>query len=121
MAPILRLACATLLILGLPVLLCSQATYTAQLTGTVTDSSGGVVAGAKVILTDEATNIEVTATTDDRGVYGFSSVRPGSYTLRVEAKDFATVERKELILAVSQRATLDVTLKPGAVLSSVTV
>ena len=86
MAPILRLACAALLILGLPALLCSQATYTAQLTGTVTDSSGGVVAGVKVILTDEATNIEATATTDDRGVYGFTGVRPGSYMLRVEAK-----------------------------------
>jgi len=121
MAPILRLACATLLILGLPALLCSQATYTAQLTGTVTDSSGGVVAGAKVILSDEATNIEATATTDDRGVYGFTGVRPGSYMLRVEAKDFATVERKDLVLAVNQRATLDVTLNPGAVLASVTV
>jgi hypothetical protein len=121
MAPILRLACATLLILGLPALLCSQATYTAQLTGTVTDSSGGVVAGVKVILTDEATNIEATATTDDRGVYGFTGVRPGSYMLRVEAKDFATVERKNLVLAVNQRATLDVTLNPGAVLASVTV
>lgn len=121
MAPILRLACATLLILGLPALLCSQATYTAQLTGTVTDSSGGVVAGAKVILTDEATNIEATATTDDRGVYGFTGVRPGSYMLRVEAKGFATVERKNLVLAVNQRATLDVTLNPGAVLASVTV
>ena len=121
MAPVLRLACAMLLVLGLPALLCSQATYTAQLTGTVTDSSGGVVAGAKVILTDEATNIEATATTDDRGVYGFTGVRPGSYMLRVEAKDFTPVERKGLVLAVNQRATLDVTLSPGAVLASVTV
>jgi hypothetical protein len=121
MAPILRLACAALLILGLPALLCSQATYTAQLTGTVTDSSGGVVAGAKVILTDQATNIEATATTDDRGVYGFTGVRPGSYMLRVEATGFSTVERKDLVLAVNQRASLDVTLKPGAVLATVTV
>src|SRR5215472_7190581 len=121
MVPVLRLACAMLLVLGLPAFVCSQATYTAQLTGTVTDSSGGVVAGAKVILTDEATNIEATATTDDRGVYGFTGVRPGSYMLRVEAKDFTPVERKGLVLAVNQRATLDVTLSPGAVLASVTV
>jgi hypothetical protein len=121
MAPVLRLACAMLLVLGLPALLCSQATYTAQLTGTVTDSSGGVVPGAKVILTDEATNIEATATTDDRGVYGFTGVRPGTYVLRVEAKGFTTVERKGLVLAVNQRAALDVTLNPGAVLASVTV
>jgi len=121
MVPVLRLVCAMLLVLSLPALLCSQATYTAQLTGTVTDSSGGVVSGAKVILTDEATNIEATATTDDRGVYGFTGVRPGSYMLRVEAKGFTPVERKGLVLAVNQRATLDVSLNPGAVLASVTV
>src|SRR5215475_11807059 len=118
MAPVLRFACAILLILGLPVLVCSQATYTAQLTGTVTDSSGGVVVGAKVILTDEATNIVSTATTDDRGVYAFTGVRPGSYMLRVEAKDFTPVERKNLVLAVNQRATLNMTLNPGGISTS---
>jgi hypothetical protein len=43
-----------------PVILFAQANYTTQLTGTVTDSSGGVVSGAKVIVTDDATNIAAT-------------------------------------------------------------
>jgi hypothetical protein len=110
-----------LLILLAPLILAAQANYTAQLSGTVTDSSGGVVAGAKVIVTDDATNIAVTATTDDRGFYVVTGLRPDTYSLRVEANNFAAVERKGLVLAVNQRATLDVTVTPGTVSASVTV
>src|SRR5579871_5619774 len=117
----LRSALALLALLSAPLLLRAQATYTAQLTGTVTDSSGGVVVGAKVVLTDEATNIASATATDDRGVYAFTGLRPTSYSLRVEALNFAAVERKGVALAVSQRATLDFTLVPGTVSASVTV
>ncbi len=110
-----------LLILFVPVILAGQANYTAQLSGTVTDSSGGAVAGAKVIVTDDGTNIPANAATDEHGAYVFTGLRPGSYTLRVEANNFATVERKGLVLAVNQRATVDVTVTPGTVSTSVTV
>ena len=116
-----RSAFLALLLVCLPAVALSQANYTAQLTGTVTDSSGGVVIGAKVALTDEATNIASNTVTDDRGVYTFTGIRPASYTLRVEAPNFAAVERKGLVLAVNQQATLDFTLVPGAVSESVTV
>jgi hypothetical protein len=121
MSTILRVTLTILLAMGTPALLFCQATYTAQLTGTVTDSSGGVLAGAKVILTDEATNIAATAYTDEQGVYVFTGLRPGSYMLRVEANNFASVERKNLVLAVNQRASLNVTLNPGSISASVTV
>jgi hypothetical protein len=114
MSTILRVTLTILLAMGTPALLSCQATYTAQLTGTVTDSSGGVLAGAKVILTDEATNIAATADTDEQGVYVFTGLRPGSYMLRVETYNFASVERKNLVLAVNQRASLNVTLNPGS-------
>src|SRR5215475_11977906 len=110
-----------LLILFAPVILAAQANYTAQLSGTVTDSSGGAVAGAKVIVTDDATSVAVTATTNDQGLYVVTGLRPSTYTLRVEANNFASVERKGLVLAVSQRATLDITVTPGTVSTSVTV
>jgi Cna protein B-type domain. len=118
---ILRVTLTILLAMGTPALLLCQATYTAQLTGTVTDSSGGVLAGAKVILTDEATNIAARADTDEQGVYVFTGLRPGSYMLRVEASNFAPIERKNLVLAVNQRASLNVTLNPGSISASVTV
>ena len=116
-----KLLCLLSLLLVLPALLAAQSTFTAQLSGVVADSSGGVVAGAKVVLTDDSTNIAVTSITDDRGTYFFTGLRPSSYTLRVEATNFATVERKGVVLAVSQQATLDFVVSPGSVSTSVTV
>src|SRR5689334_11674600 len=109
------------LISGLGTRLAAQATYTAQLTGVVTDASGGVVPGAKVTLTDQATNVSQSYATDGRGVYVFTGIRPGTYDIRVEAPKFGTRERKGMVLAVSQQATLDFTLSPTSVSESVTV
>jgi len=116
-----RATLAFLILLPAPLLLSAQANYTAQLSGTVTDSSGGVVPGAKVIVTDDATNIPVTAITDEHGAYVVTGLRPATYTFRVEANNFSAVERKSLVLAVNQRATLDITVTPGSVSSSITV
>ncbi|HVS87933.1 MAG TPA: TonB-dependent receptor [Candidatus Acidoferrum sp.] len=99
----------------------AQSTYTAQLTGVITDSSGGVIASAKVTLTDEATNVPASATTNDKGIYVLTGLRPGRYTLRAEATGFAPSERRGITLAVSQQTTLDLTLSPVGVAESVTV
>ncbi|HEY2117707.1 MAG TPA: TonB-dependent receptor [Candidatus Acidoferrum sp.] len=99
----------------------AQATFTGQLTGVVTDSSGGVIAEAKVTLTDEATNVGATSTTDSRGIYVFTGIRPGTYTIKVAAAGFGTLERKNLVVAVSQQATLDFTMSPRGVSESITV
>src|ERR1700732_1909105 len=72
----------------------AQATYTAQLTGVVTDASGGVVPGARVMLTDEATNLGTTHATDAHGIYVFTGVRPATYSIRVEAPGMAAQDRK---------------------------
>jgi len=99
----------------------AQSTYTAQLTGVVTDSSGGVIPGAKVTLVDEGTNVPSTHETDGRGTYVFTGIRPSTYTIRVDAPNMNTQERKGVILAVSQQATLDFTLSPRGVAETVTV
>ena len=109
------------MISGLGTRLAAQATYTAQLTGVVTDASGGVVPGAKVTVTDQATNVSQSYATDGRGVYVFTGIRPGTYDIRVEAPNLGTRERKGMILAVSQQATLDFTLSPTSISESVTV
>src|SRR5882762_2450520 len=101
--------------------LAGQSSYKAQLSGTVTDATGAVVPGAKVILTDDGTGIGTTFVTDNRGVYVFTGVRPAAYTIRVEALNFKTQERKGLALAVSQQATLDFILSPREVTEMVTV
>src|SRR5580693_49536 len=99
----------------------AQSTYTAQLTGVVTDSSGGVIPGAKVTLIEEGTNVASTHQTDGRGTYVFTGIRPSTYTIRVDAPNMNTQERKGVILAVSQQATLDFTLAPRGVAETVTV
>ncbi len=98
-----------------------QANYTAQLTGVVSDSSGAVIPGVKVTLTEESTNLGVMHETDSRGIYVFTGLRPSVYRIRVEAPQLAAQERKDVVLAVSQQATLDFTLNPGVVSESVTV
>jgi Carboxypeptidase regulatory-like domain/TonB dependent receptor len=99
----------------------AQSSYTAQLSGVITDSSGGVVVGAKVVIKDEGTNIATTSLTDSRGTYAFTGLRPSTYTLSVEALNFAMLERKGVVLGVSQEATLDLVVNPGTVSTSVTV
>lgn len=108
-------------LLVLPCLSFAQANYTSQLSGVISDQSGGVVPGAKVTLTDDSTNISSTTTTDDRGTYVFTGMRPSTYTLRVEATNFATIERKNVVLAISQQSTIDLVVNPGTVSTSVTV
>jgi Carboxypeptidase regulatory-like domain/TonB dependent receptor len=98
-----------------------QSGYTAQLTGVVTDSSGAVIPNAKVTLTNEGTNVSVVRETDGRGVYVLTNLRPSTYTIIVEAPNMAPMQRRGLVLAVAQQATLDFTLSPKGVSESVTV
>ena len=110
-----------LLSLGVSSRVEAQSTYTSQLTGVVSDPSGAVMPGAKVTLTDEDTNIPANSVTNGSGIYLFTNVRPGTYTIRVEAPGLAPQERKALKLAVSQSATLNFTLSPQAASETVTV
>jgi carboxypeptidase family protein len=68
----------------------------ASLRGTVTDPSGAAVPGAVVQL--RGPGGERRATTGSAGDYGFSSIQPGKYQVRVTARGFATVERKGLAI-----------------------
>jgi hypothetical protein len=98
-----------------------QSSYTAQLSGVVTDSTGAAVPGARVTLTDQATSVSSAFTTDDHGIYVFTGMRPATYTIRVEAPGMSRQERKELVLAVNQQTTLDFSLTPGSVSEIITV
>ena len=108
-------------IVGLAVSSAAQSTYTSQLTGVVTDSSTAIVPHARVILTDDATGVATNTQTDGRGIYVFTGIRPAKYTIRVEMPNFASQERKDVVLAVNQQATIDFTLSPGTVNETVKV
>ena len=98
-----------------------QASYTAQIRGTVTDQTGAVVTNATVTITNDATNIALTARSDERGQYILTGLRPATYTIRIEREGFQAVERKNLVLQVDQQTTLNFELRPRGMATTVEV
>ncbi len=93
----------------------------ATLTGEVRDSSGAVVSGAIVTVINVATNIGVTIVTSERGTYTAPGLRPGNYSVTVEAPGFGKMVRSGLTLQVAQVARVDVTLQPSGLNETVQV
>ncbi len=83
----------------------------AQLTGTVTDPSGGSVAGATISIRNTNTNTTSTATSGDRGFYTVANLAPGNYELKVSYTGFANYTQTGIVLSVGQAATINVALQ----------
>src|SRR5215831_9236007 len=98
-----------------------QASYTAQVRGTVKDQSGALVMQATVTITNDATGIPATATTDDHGMYILTGLRPAVYTIKAEGAGFRATEQKNVVLQVDQQTTIDFTLHPLGVITTVEV
>jgi hypothetical protein len=82
--------------------------------GRVTDDSGAVVPNAKVVLTNDGTEIARTTLTNQAGDYFFTAVDPGTYTVVITAKDFKRVEHNGIIVELERTATVDEKLAVGA-------
>lgn len=94
---------------------------TSRVTGIVTDSTGAVVPGATVTLTNEGTNTSAKSQTSESGVYTFDLVLPGTYTITVEKQGFKRFVSKNNSVNVNQPTTVNVVLEPGDVSVTVTV
>ncbi len=105
---------------GLPSILLAQIDQ-GTITGTVTDSTGAVVPNAQVILTENDTGLVLKSTTNKGGVYVFSPVKIGNYTVTASAPGFSTASLPGLVLNVNQRLSADVKLQAGNVAETVTV
>src|SRR5258708_32951181 len=73
------------------ILLCAVSTraqYRASIQGVVTDPAGAVVSGATLTLTNLDTNLQLTATSDENGVYNFVALPPAKFSLAVEKAGF---------------------------------
>jgi hypothetical protein len=114
-----------LLIMSLFVLLfpiTGSAQSTSSVTGVVTDTTGAVVAGASVTLTDTKTSKELTTTTDDQGAYRFTQVQPGQgYKLTFSSPGFQTYVLNDVALGVGTTETHNAVMPVGAVSGSVEV
>ena len=111
------LALVTLLVTSVAVF--AQAT-TSTVRGTVEDSSGGVLPGATVTITNVNTRAVATSVTDGRGGYQ-AVVFPGTYDLKVELEGFKTYEQKGVTISPSDVRGIDVKLEVGAQTETVTV
>jgi hypothetical protein len=94
---------------------------TSRVTGTVNDNAGGAVPGATVTLTNQGTNISLTAQTSSSGVYVFDLVQPGIYTVSVEKAGFKKYVSSNNQVLVNQPATVNANLEVGDVSAVVNV
>lgn len=92
-----------------------------QLSGTVTDPKGALVAGATVTVTAPATNQKFTARTDQQGRYKVEGLPAGVYVVTVSATGFGEVRREGVAIADNQTATLDVRLELNTLEAGVTI
>ncbi len=96
-------------------------TGTGQISGTVQDTSGGVIVGATVKVISERTEGTRTTTTSSNGTFVVPSLPPGPYTVEIEYSGFRTYVVKNVEVTVGADHTMRVTLEPGPVTSTVVV
>src|SRR5437870_9824964 len=96
-------------------------TGSSNITGSVRDVNGAVVPGATVTAKNDATGVTSTQTTTDSGLYAFSSLPVGKYTITVEKQGFKTLQKTNNILEVGIPLTVDVALEVGQVSETVNV
>jgi hypothetical protein len=84
------------------------------ITGTVRDSSGAIVAGAKVVAENKGRGVRLESTTNAAGLYSFPALAPGEYRLVGEAAGFRKSVLENIRLEVAARLQLDLTLEVGA-------
>lgn len=92
-----------------------------SISGTVRDTTGAVVPGATVVLTNTGVGLKLEAKTGNSGDYTFSPVRIGSYSITVTAAGFSKTVQQNLTVNVSQSLQVNVELKAGAASETVEV
>ncbi|MGA8199414.1 MAG: carboxypeptidase regulatory-like domain-containing protein [Candidatus Sulfotelmatobacter sp.] len=95
----------------LPVGALAQGETTSAIVGEVRDASSALVAGATVTITNRETGLKRSAKTDDAGRFNFPQLKPGSYSVGVEAQGFDPGQNDNVIAGLGQKQTVDFTLK----------
>ncbi len=99
----------------------AHAQFRGSLSGTVTDPQGAVIAGAKVTLTNKATNQKLTSTTNKFGIYEFNALPEAPYSLTVDKSGFKKKVLENVALVPEQSNTINVQLVVGAIEQKVVV
>ena len=89
--------------------------------GTITDPSGGVVAGVEVNITQTATGVRRTTQTAADGKYEVRYLVPGEYSVEARAQGFRAARASSVSIQINQQARLDFSLQVGEVQETVEV
>jgi hypothetical protein len=111
-----RLLICLAVLLFVPILTVNAQNVSGTLTGTVLDPVRAVIPGAEIRLTNRATGVTVQSTTNDVGMFVFTPVLPGTYTLEVGLPGFRTLTVREIAVSAAERRSLgNLTLEVGEV------
>jgi hypothetical protein len=110
-----------LVLLLSPVFLLAQIANTTSLVGTVLDSTGSAVSGAKVTAVEQSTKLQFTATTNDSGYYAITFIQGGTYDITVEQTGFGKVTTTGIPVTLNLSVRTDFNLKIGTASDVVTV
>src|SRR3984893_7624756 len=95
----------------LPEVTFSQGETTSAIIGQVSDPSGAAMPGATVTATNKETGLRRSASTDDSGRFNFPQLKPGTYSVKVEAEGFEPQQNDAVSAALGQKQTVDFRLK----------
>ncbi len=106
-------------------LLCSSVAFGQRdlgtITGTVTDPQGAVVPNAKVTIVETATGIASNTRTNESGLYTLPALKPGTYTLTVEASGFQKTQQKDIVVNPGPPTAVNLTMTVGNVNQTIEV
>src|SRR5260221_12238069 len=89
----------------------AQGETTSAIIGQVSDASGAAVPRATVTVTNKETGLRRSASTDDSGRFNFPHLKPGAYSVKVEAEGFDPMQNDAVSAALGQKQTIDFRLK----------
>ena len=89
----------------------AQGETTSAIVGQVSDATGAAIPGATVTITNRETGLQRTAKTDDEGRFNFPQLKPGTYSVKVEAEGFDPQQNDNVSSGLGQKQTVNFTLK----------
>jgi carboxypeptidase family protein/TonB-dependent receptor-like protein len=93
----------------------------ATINGLVLDSSGAAIAGAQIVVVNDATGVQYTAKTNGEGIYVVPNLPPGPYRIQVSNSGFKTIIKPDIVIHVQDALAINFTLPIGAASEIVTV
>src|ERR1700730_3298740 len=105
----------------LPEAIFSQGETTSAIVGQVSDASGAAVPGATVTVTNKETRLRRSASTDDSGRFNFPQLKPGAYSVKVEAEGFEPQQNDAVSAALGQKQAVDFIVRVAQAKESIEV